>query len=131
MVAANKADHISHTDNALEFYTLGLGQVFAISAIHGLGVGDLLDVVYEALEGDKFPENDDEDDHLKIAIVGRPNVGKSSLLNRLLGEDRVIVSPIAGTTRDAIDTEISLLQRTGYADRHGWDSQTWQNRNWG
>lgn len=106
LVAANKADHVKHADDAVEFYALGLGEVFAVSAIHGLGVGDLLDVVYEALEGERFPENDEEDDHLKIAIVGRPNVGKSSLLNRLLGEDRVIVSPIAGTTRDAIDTDI-------------------------
>lgn len=106
LVAANKADHIRHVDNALEFYGLGLGEVFAISAIHGLGVGDMLDAVVEALEGESFPETDEEDAHLKIAILGRPNVGKSSLLNRLLGEDRVIVSPIAGTTRDAIDTDI-------------------------
>ena len=109
LVAANKADHITHVDNAVEFYALGLGEVFAISAIHGLGVGDMLDAVFVALEGEKFPEFDEDDDHLKIAIVGRPNVGKSSLLNRLLGEDRVIVSPIAGTTRDAIDTEISYF----------------------
>ena len=109
LVAANKADHITHVDNAVEFYALGLGEVFAISAIHGLGVGDMLDAVYVALEGEKFPEFDEDDDHLKIAIVGRPNVGKSSLLNRLLGEERVIVSPIAGTTRDAIDTDISYF----------------------
>lgn len=109
IVAANKADHIRHVDNALEFYGLGLGEVFAISAIHGLGVGDMLDAVFGALEGERFPEEDAEDDHLKIAIVGRPNVGKSSLLNRLLGEDRVIVSPVAGTTRDAIDTEITYF----------------------
>ncbi|HVU12716.1 MAG TPA: ribosome biogenesis GTPase Der [Phototrophicaceae bacterium] len=108
LVAANKADHVSHVDNAVEFYSLGLGDVFAISAIHGLGVGDLLDVVYQRLEGETLPEND-EDDHLKIAIIGRPNVGKSSLLNRLLGEERVIVSPIAGTTRDAIDTDITYF----------------------
>ncbi len=109
IVAANKADHVKHADNALEFYALGLGEVFAISAIHGLGVGDMLDAVYTALEGDNFPEDDDEDDHLKIAIIGRPNVGKSSLLNRLLGEERVIVSPVAGTTRDAIDTDITYF----------------------
>ncbi|MFN8561818.1 MAG: ribosome biogenesis GTPase Der [Anaerolineae bacterium] len=108
LVAANKADHVKHTDNAVEFYALGLGEVYAVSAIHGLGVGDLLDAVYEALEADQIPEQA-EDDHLKIAIVGRPNVGKSSLLNRLLGEERVIVSPIAGTTRDAIDTDISYF----------------------
>ncbi len=107
LVAANKADHVLHVPDAVEFYALGLGEVYAISAIHGLGVGDLLDAVYEALEGEKFPEIDDEDDHLKIAIIGRPNVGKSSLLNLLIGEERVIVSPIAGTTRDAIDTDIS------------------------
>ena len=86
-----------------------MGEVFGISAIHGLGVGDLLDAVFASLEGEKFPENEEEDDHLKIAIVGRPNVGKSSLLNRLLGEERVIVSPIAGTTRDAIDTDIAYF----------------------
>ncbi|MCC6801897.1 MAG: ribosome biogenesis GTPase Der [Anaerolineae bacterium] len=108
LVAANKADHLNHTDNAVEFYALGLGEVFAVSAIHGLGVGDLLDAVCDALEGDEIPEQE-ADDHLKIAIVGRPNVGKSSLLNKLLGEDRVIVSPIAGTTRDAIDTDITYF----------------------
>lgn len=108
LVAANKADHVKHTDNAVEFYALGLGEVYAVSAIHGLGVGDLLDAVYEALEADQIPEQA-EDDHLKIAIIGRPNVGKSSLLNRLLGEERVIVSPIAGTTRDAIDTDITYF----------------------
>jgi GTP-binding protein len=109
IVAANKADHVRHADNAVEFYGLGLGEVFAISAIHGLGVGDMLDAVVGALEGESFPELDEEDTHLKIAILGRPNVGKSSLLNRLLGEDRVIVSPIAGTTRDAIDTDITYF----------------------
>jgi len=97
------------TDGAVDFYGLGTGQVFAISAIHGLGVGDLLDGVYDAVtETMLLPDMDEENDHLKISIVGRPNVGKSSLLNKLLGEDRVIVSPIAGTTRDAIDTEISF-----------------------
>lgn len=108
LVAANKADHVKHVDHAVEFYALGLGEVFAVSAIHGLGVGDLLDAVHSALEADQIPEQD-EDDHLKIAIIGRPNVGKSSLLNRLLGEERVIVSPIAGTTRDAIDTDITYF----------------------
>ncbi|MDZ4766083.1 MAG: ribosome biogenesis GTPase Der [Chloroflexota bacterium] len=109
LIAANKADNMVRTDGAVDFYGLGTGQVFAISAIHGLGVGDLLDGVYDAVtETMLLPDMDEENDHLKISIVGRPNVGKSSLLNKLLGEDRVIVSPIAGTTRDAIDTEISF-----------------------
>lgn len=110
LVAANKADHHKHVDNAVEFYALGLGeQVHAISAIHGLGVGDLLDGVVDSLaDVSELTIEDEDDDRLKIAIVGRPNVGKSSLLNKLLGEDRAIVSDIAGTTRDAIDTEIQF-----------------------
>ncbi|MCC6613864.1 MAG: ribosome biogenesis GTPase Der [Anaerolineae bacterium] len=107
LVAANKADSLARVDDAYEFYTLGLGQVFAVSAIHGLGVGDLLDGLVEVLADFPYEEGEDEEDaHLRIAIVGRPNVGKSSLTNRLIGEDRVIVSEIAGTTRDAIDSEI-------------------------
>lgn len=114
VVAANKADHVGRFDDAVEFYALGLDQVFAISAIHGLGVGDLLDAVFEAAGGEALFEEElpSDDDHMKIAIVGRPNVGKSSLLNRLLGEDRVIVSPVAGTTRDAIDTDITFHGET-------------------
>jgi len=109
LVAANKADHVSKFDAAVEFYALGVGEVFAISAIHGLGVGDLLDGVWSAIkETDRVLLTSDDDDRLKIAIVGRPNVGKSSLINKLIGEDRVIVSPVAGTTRDAIDTEIQF-----------------------
>ncbi|NJL95634.1 MAG: ribosome biogenesis GTPase Der [Anaerolineae bacterium] len=106
-VAANKADNGPLMQNSVEFYQLGLGEVFGISALHGTGTGDLLDAVVENLP--KRPEFDPEaeDTSLKIAIVGRPNVGKSSLLNRLLGEERSIVSPIAGTTRDAIDTHIT------------------------
>jgi GTPase len=106
-VAANKADDLKRNNDAFEFYSLGLGEVYAISAYHGLGVGDLLDAVVQALKDAPIDEDtDEEDEHLKIAIVGRPNVGKSSLLNHLLGEERAIVSPIAGTTRDAIDTQI-------------------------
>lgn len=108
MIAANKLDHVKRNDAAVEFYGLGLGEVFPISAIHGLGVGDLLDAVYFSVqEIVSLPETPEEDDHLKIAIVGRPNVGKSSLLNKLLGEERMIVSSVAGTTRDAVDTDIS------------------------
>lgn len=107
IIAANKADTMDKMSEGMEFYGLGLGEVVSISAIHGLGTGDLLDAVMDSLEtvAMEFGE-DDEDDQLKIAIVGRPNAGKSTLLNHLLGEERAIVSPIAGTTRDAIDTKI-------------------------
>lgn len=107
IVAANKADNLSRFDDAVEFYALGVGEVVPISAIHSVGVGDLLDRVVESLKQTQLSmEEEENDDQLKIAIVGRPNVGKSSLLNKLVGEERVIVSPVAGTTRDAIDTEI-------------------------
>ena len=102
-VAANKADSPKRRDEAVEFYALGLGEVFPISSLHGIGTGDLLDAVVAA-----FPpqEAEPEDESIKIAIVGRPNVGKSSLLNAILGQERAIVSPIPGTTRDALDTRI-------------------------
>lgn len=109
LVAANKIDDQSREDEAFDFYVLGL-PVHGLSAIHGLGVGDLLDELVSAfgiLPLD--PAEGDADDHLKIAIVGRPNAGKSTLLNRLMGEDRAIVSEVAGTTRDAIDSEISYF----------------------
>lgn len=106
IVAANKADTLVLNDEAMEFYALGVGTVVPISAIHGLGSGDLLDEVVEALENSDTDFGEDEVENLKIAIVGRPNAGKSTLLNHLLGEERAIVSPIAGTTRDAIDTQI-------------------------
>lgn len=101
LVAANKADNLALSQHALEFYALGLGEVYPISALHGTGTGDLLDQVVAS-----FPREEEEEEieAVKIAIVGRPNVGKSSLLNKLLGEERAIVSPIPGTTRDAIDT---------------------------
>ncbi len=102
-IAANKADSQKRRDDAVEFYSLGLGEVFPTSALHGLGVGDLLDEVVAS-----FPpqEPEPEDESGKIAILGRPNVGKSSLLNANLGQERAIVSPIPGTTRDAIDTRL-------------------------
>jgi GTP-binding protein len=96
----------------MEFYSLGLGEVHPISAFHGIGVADLLDEVVatlrERLEEEQAPTlgTTEEEDRVEIAIVGRPNVGKSSLLNQLLGEERVIVSPVAGTTRDAVDTHL-------------------------
>ena len=103
-LVANKADNKALRDSVVEFYELGLGEPYAISAIHGTGTGDLLDALVAA-----FPEQPEgeEDESVKIAIVGKPNSGKSSLLNKLAGEQRAIVSPIAGTTRDAIDTPIT------------------------
>jgi GTP-binding protein len=86
---------------ALQFYELGLGEPYPISALHGTGTGDLLDALVATF---RFSGEEEEDESIKIAIVGKPNVGKSSLLNRILGEERAIVSPIPGTTRDAVDT---------------------------
>jgi GTPase len=101
ILVANKADNPRREAEVHEFYRLGLGEVYAISSHSGRGVGDLLDDVVKRLP-ETAPEEED-DDVIKIAVVGRPNVGKSSLLNAILGEERVIVSPVAGTTRDAID----------------------------
>jgi GTP-binding protein len=106
ILVANKADNNRRRADAVEFYALGLGDPIPISAQHGHGSGDLLDAIVEALPPTE--EVEDEDERVRIAIVGRPNVGKSSLLNRLLGVERVIVSEVAGTTRDAIDTEIEF-----------------------
>ncbi len=103
LLVANKADNQNLRDQSVDFYSLGMGDPIPISAVHGTGTGDLLDALVNALPK---PEEEPEDDSIKIAIVGKPNVGKSSLLNRLVGEERVIVSPIAGTTRDAIDTKM-------------------------
>ena len=102
ILVCNKVDRIGEPPNDLyEFYNLGMGEPFPVSSVHGLGMGEVLDEIYKY-----FPdEEEDEDlDTIKVAIVGKPNVGKSSLINRILGEERVIVSDIPGTTRDAIDT---------------------------
>lgn len=104
LLAANKADNERLRQAALEFYALGLGTVYPISAVHGIGVADLLDDVVAALPEQEPAEEEADPERVRISIVGRPNVGKSSLLNKLLGEERTIVSPVAGTTRDAIDT---------------------------
>ena len=104
LVAANKADNQAREQAAYEFYALGLGEVFALSALHGTGVGELLDAVVAVLPP---AGEEDEPEALRIALVGRPNVGKSSLLNKLLGEERAIVSAIPGTTRDATDTYLT------------------------
>ncbi|MCA0980045.1 MULTISPECIES: ribosome biogenesis GTPase Der [Exiguobacterium] len=102
VLAVNKVDNFEMRDLMYEFYSLGFGDPFPISGTHGLGLGDLLDQVFElAPEKDEFEYNEDV---IQFSLIGRPNVGKSSLTNSILGEDRVIVSNIAGTTRDAIDT---------------------------
>ncbi len=106
ILAVNKADNDRRRADAVEFYVLGLGEPIPISALHGHGTGDLLDLIVKALPPIEVDE--DEDTRVRVAIVGRPNVGKSSLLNRLLGQERVIVSEVPGTTRDAIDTEIEF-----------------------
>jgi len=108
VVAANKCDSVNELPLASDFHPLGLGQPMAVSASQGLGTGDLLDKIVELLpEG----ESEEPDDTVRLAIIGRPNVGKSSLVNRFLGEDRVIVADVAGTTRDAIDMPLMIGER--------------------
>lgn len=103
VLAANKVDNPGNPPLEIyEFYNLGIGEPFAISSVHGMGIGDLLDEVVKYLPKEEAAEY--EDDVLKVAVIGKPNAGKSSLVNKILGEERVIVSPVAGTTRDAIDS---------------------------
>ena len=102
VLVCNKADNFEvDRQSAYEFYNLGMGEPFPISSTNGIGIGDVLDEVFN-----HFPEGENEDDseEIKVAVIGKPNVGKSSLINKILGENRVIVSNIAGTTRDAIDS---------------------------
>ena len=104
VLICNKADNFGRTqDDIYEFYNLGLGDPYPVSAKNALGIGDALDAIYELLP--KNTDENDESDVIKVALIGKPNVGKSSLVNKILGENRVIVSNIAGTTRDAIDSE--------------------------
>ncbi|HMN61412.1 MAG TPA: 50S ribosome-binding GTPase, partial [Anaerolinea sp.] len=104
-LVVNKSDSSTLRDGAPEFYELGMGEPYPISAVHGTQTGDLLDDLVANFSAE---EAEEEDDSVKIAIVGKPNAGKSSLLNKLLGQERSIVSPIPGTTRDAIDTKMEF-----------------------
>lgn len=111
LLGANKADNAQRRLDAVEFYTLGLGEPIVLSSIQGVGTGDLLDRVVEELPPAEELAEEEEDERPRIAIVGRPNVGKSSLLNAILGFQRSIVSEVPGTTRDAIDTEVEFGDR--------------------
>ncbi len=103
VLAVNKVDSVGPVDaDFYEFYNLGLGEPIAVSAVHGHGTGDLLDACFQYFPPEE--EEPEDEDLIKVAIIGRPNVGKSSLLNQILGEERVIVSDVAGTTRDAVDS---------------------------
>ena len=104
VLVCNKADNYGKVpDELYEFYNLGLGEPHRVSSVNAIGIGDVLDAIYDELPPKS--EDEEEDDVIKVAIIGKPNVGKSSLVNKILGEKRVIVSDIAGTTRDAIDSE--------------------------
>ncbi|MBR6954230.1 MAG: ribosome biogenesis GTPase Der [Clostridia bacterium] len=113
LLVVNKVDHISQNDNIYEFYELGLGDPIAISAANMMGLGDLLDAVCRQLPAPADGE-EEEGSIMQLAIVGRPNVGKSSLTNRLLGQERSMVSDIAGTTRDAVDTLLTSADGSRY-----------------
>lgn len=106
VLAVNKADSPKQEMNTFEFYNLGIGDPIPVSASNHLGLGDLLDAVVAKFPADKKQNELDNDDEIKVALIGRPNVGKSSIFNALVGEERSIVSDIAGTTRDAIDTPV-------------------------
>ena len=104
VLVCNKVDDFKKLENdTYEFYNLGLGRPYPISSAHAKGIGDVLDAIYEYLP--EKDENDEDKEYIKVAIIGKPNVGKSSLVNKILGENRSIVSNIAGTTRDAIDSK--------------------------
>ncbi len=105
VLCVNKCDKIGEPPaDIYEFYNLGIGDPFPVSSVHGHGTGDLLDEVIKHFPEEYLRDSEDEDDYIKVAVIGKPNVGKSSLVNKIIGEDRMIVSDIAGTTRDATDS---------------------------
>ncbi|HWW61909.1 MAG TPA: ribosome biogenesis GTPase Der, partial [Thermoanaerobaculia bacterium] len=106
VLAVNKIDRKDAEEGVHDFWELGFERVLPVSAEHGEGIDDLIDAISEVVPADSVEAEDDEDAPIRVAIIGRPNVGKSSLLNRLTNEERAVVSPISGTTRDAIDSEI-------------------------
>ena len=112
VLAVNKVDNLEMRNDIYDFYSLGFGDPYPISGSHGLGLGDLLDAVVENFN--KESEDPYDEDTIRLSIIGRPNVGKSSLVNAILGEERVIVSNVAGTTRDAIDTEYFMMDKIMY-----------------
>ncbi len=120
VLAVNKVDNPEMRNDIYDFYALGFGEPYPLSGSHGLGLGDLLDAVASHFKD--IVDDDYDDDTIRLSLIGRPNVGKSSLVNAILGEERVIVSNVAGTTRDAIDTEytfddqkICTYRYSGYA----------------
>ena len=110
ILVANKIDNLPHDQGHLDFWSLGIGEPIAVSALSGKGSGDLLDRVLEVLP--ESPDIEKDEDVIRVAVVGKPNVGKSSLVNRLIGEDRVVVSEVAGTTRDPIDSTFKYHGKT-------------------
>ncbi len=112
LLAVNKLDTPNRYDDMYDFYRLGFGEVFPVSAVHGLGTGDLLDCVTDQIAALDHDGAEEDKDCINVAIIGRPNAGKSSLVNQMTGTDRSIVSDVAGTTRDAIDT---LVHHNGQA----------------
>ncbi len=111
LLAVNKGEGDDALNRSVEFYQLGMGDPHTVSALHGLGTGELLDAMSQALVDLPTEESEEEDEELRVAVVGKPNVGKSTLINHLLGEERLIVSPHAGTTRDAIDVPVTINDR--------------------